>query len=70
MVLDALWSDPTENDQVLGIHMSPRGKNTCRFGPDRVKAGGWGKRWISDGGSHDLVIKNFFWLIHVDTLHS
>lgn len=37
MVLDALWSDPTENDQVLGIHMSPRGKNTCRFGPDRVK---------------------------------
>ncbi|CAE7359252.1 Upf1 [Symbiodinium sp. CCMP2456] len=37
MVLDALWSDPTDNDQVLGVHVSPRGKNTCRFGPDRVQ---------------------------------
>lgn len=37
MVLDALWSDPTDNDQVLGVHQSPRGKNTCRFGPDRVQ---------------------------------
>ncbi|CAE8591119.1 unnamed protein product [Polarella glacialis] len=37
MVLDALWSDPTDNDQVLGVHASPRGKNTCRFGPDRVQ---------------------------------
>jgi len=37
MVLDALWSDPTDNDQVLGVHSSPRGKNTCRFGPDRVQ---------------------------------
>jgi len=37
MVLDALWSDPTDNDQVLGVHTSPRGKNTCRFGPDRVQ---------------------------------
>lgn len=37
MVLDALWSDPTESDEVLGVHVSPRGKNTCRFGPDRVK---------------------------------
>jgi len=37
MVLDALWSDPTDNDQVLGVHVSPRGPNTCRFGPDRVQ---------------------------------
>eukprot|EP00931_Biecheleriopsis_adriatica_P055384 TRINITY_DN32731_c0_g1_i1.p1 TRINITY_DN32731_c0_g1~~TRINITY_DN32731_c0_g1_i1.p1 ORF type:complete len:679 (+),score=132.65 TRINITY_DN32731_c0_g1_i1:162-2198(+) len=37
MVLDALWSDPTDNDQVLGVHVSPRGKNTCRYGPDRVQ---------------------------------
>jgi diadenosine tetraphosphatase ApaH/serine/threonine PP2A family protein phosphatase len=37
MILDALWSDPTDNDQVLGVHVSPRGKNTCRFGPDRVQ---------------------------------
>lgn len=36
MILDALWSDPTDNDSVLGVHISPRGKNTCRFGPDRV----------------------------------
>jgi diadenosine tetraphosphatase ApaH/serine/threonine PP2A family protein phosphatase/Ca2+-binding EF-hand superfamily protein len=37
MILDALWSDPTDNDSVLGVHISPRGKNTCRFGPDRVQ---------------------------------
>lgn len=37
MILDALWSDPTDNDSVLGVHCSPRGKNTCRFGPDRVQ---------------------------------
>lgn len=37
MILDALWSDPTDNDTVLGVHLSPRGKNTCRFGPDRVQ---------------------------------
>lgn len=37
VVLDALWSDPTDNDQVLGVQSSPRGKNTCRFGPDRVQ---------------------------------
>jgi len=36
IVLDALWSDPTDNDQVLGVHSSPRGTNTCRFGPDCV----------------------------------
>lgn len=36
-ILDALWSDPTDNDQILGVHVSPRGKNTCRFGPDRVQ---------------------------------
>jgi len=37
MILDALWSDPTDNDSVLGVHSSPRGKNTCRYGPDRVQ---------------------------------
>jgi diadenosine tetraphosphatase ApaH/serine/threonine PP2A family protein phosphatase len=37
VILDALWSDPTDNDSVLGVHCSPRGKNTCRFGPDRVQ---------------------------------
>lgn len=37
IILHALWSDPTDNDQVLGVHSSPRGKNTCRFGPDRVQ---------------------------------
>lgn len=37
VILDALWSDPTDNDQMLGVHQSPRGKNTCRFGPDRVQ---------------------------------
>lgn len=36
VVLDALWSDPTENDMCLGVQHSPRGQNTCRFGPDRV----------------------------------
>eukprot|EP00820_Chromera_velia_P016769 Cvel_26242.t1-p1 / transcript=Cvel_26242.t1 / gene=Cvel_26242 / organism=Chromera_velia_CCMP2878 / gene_product=Serine/threonine-protein phosphatase BSL1, putative / transcript_product=Serine/threonine-protein phosphatase BSL1, putative / location=Cvel_scaffold3095:295-15614(-) / protein_length=1417 / sequence_SO=supercontig / SO=protein_coding / is_pseudo=false len=38
IVLDCLWSDPTENDSVTGTHPSPRGQNTCRFGPDRVGA--------------------------------
>ena len=64
MVLDALWSDPTENDQVLGVHMSPRGKNTCRFGPDRVKAGKLGIGGEKDGGPQNLVINNF---VLVDT---
>lgn len=34
--MDALWSDPTDNDRVLGVLESPRGENTCRFGADRV----------------------------------
>jgi diadenosine tetraphosphatase ApaH/serine/threonine PP2A family protein phosphatase len=38
IVLDALWSDPTDNDTCLGVQHSPRGTNTCRFGPDRVDA--------------------------------
>lgn len=37
VVLDALWSDPTDNDSILGVQESPRGQNTCRFGPDRVR---------------------------------
>ena len=37
IILDALWSDPTENDSVLGVHLSPRGQGACRYGPDRVE---------------------------------
>ena len=37
IVIDALWSDPTDNDKILGVHLSPRGQGACRFGPDRVE---------------------------------
>jgi diadenosine tetraphosphatase ApaH/serine/threonine PP2A family protein phosphatase/Ca2+-binding EF-hand superfamily protein len=37
IILDALWSDPTDNDHVLGVHLSPRGEGACRYGPDRVE---------------------------------
>ena len=37
VILDALWSDPTDNDRILGVHLSPRGQGACRFGPDKVE---------------------------------
>ena len=42
LVIDILWSDPTDNDLELGIHPNlirdPNGiGNIVIFGPDRVK---------------------------------
>ncbi|CAH2039024.1 unnamed protein product [Thlaspi arvense] len=37
VVKDLLWSDPTENDSVLGIRANTRGKGVVSFGPDVVK---------------------------------
>ena len=42
LVVDILWSDPTENDQEYGIQPNyvrdPSGSgNIVKFGPDRVK---------------------------------
>jgi diadenosine tetraphosphatase ApaH/serine/threonine PP2A family protein phosphatase/Ca2+-binding EF-hand superfamily protein len=37
VILDALWSDPTDNDRILGVHHSPRGQGAVKFGPDRVE---------------------------------
>lgn len=36
MILDVLWSDPTESDHVLGSHASLRGDGLVVFGPDIV----------------------------------
>ena len=36
IIMDLLWSDPTDNDNVLGIHANERGEGTVSFGPDRV----------------------------------
>ena len=37
VLLDLLWSDPTENDDVMGLQPSARGPGLVTFGPDRVK---------------------------------
>ncbi|CAH2039025.1 unnamed protein product [Thlaspi arvense] len=37
IVKDLLWSDPTENDSVLGVRRNARGKGVYSFGPDVVK---------------------------------
>ena len=37
VIVDVLWSDPTESDRVVGIHANSRGHNIVTFGPDRVK---------------------------------
>ena len=42
LVVDILWSDPTDNDQELGIHENvirdPQGTgNIVKFGPDVVQ---------------------------------
>ena len=38
---DILWSDPTDDDSVIGIHSNVQrggsGQNICKYGPDRVK---------------------------------
>lgn len=34
---DLLWSDPTDNDTVVGVHANTRGEETRTFGPDRVQ---------------------------------
>ena len=34
---DLMWSDPTENEHMEGIHESPRGSNMVTFGPDVVR---------------------------------
>lgn len=41
-MLDILWSDPTENDDVIGVHPNPPRDpeglgNIVKFGPDVVK---------------------------------
>jgi diadenosine tetraphosphatase ApaH/serine/threonine PP2A family protein phosphatase len=36
LALDLLWSDPSDNDGVMGCHANNRGGNTTTFGPDRV----------------------------------
>merc|ERR1719506_1025006 len=41
LLWDILWSDPTEDDSVVGIHSNLQrggsGQNICKYGPDRVK---------------------------------
>eukprot|EP00976_Prorocentrum_cordatum_P031137 633621-Prorocentrum_minimum.AAC.1 len=34
--MDLLWSDPTENDRIEGVHPNARGPGLVSFGPDRV----------------------------------
>ncbi|WOG89749.1 hypothetical protein DCAR_0208988 [Daucus carota subsp. sativus] len=36
ILMDLLWSDPTENDSVEGLRPNPRGPGLVTFGPDRV----------------------------------
>jgi len=36
LLMDLLWSDPTENDRVEGVHPNARGPGLVSFGPDRV----------------------------------
>ncbi|KAL8113104.1 hypothetical protein AgCh_020431 [Apium graveolens] len=36
VLMDLLWSDPTENDSVEGLRPNPRGPGLVTFGPDRV----------------------------------
>lgn len=43
MTLDILWSDPTENDSVLGVMPNEnrdllKTGNIVKYGPDRVKS--------------------------------
>ncbi|CAN8311115.1 unnamed protein product [Cochlearia groenlandica] len=37
VVKDILWSDPTENDSILGVTGNSRGPDVSSFGPDIVK---------------------------------
>ncbi|KAM0910907.1 hypothetical protein ACQ4PT_013795 [Festuca glaucescens] len=36
ILMDLLWSDPTENDSVEGLRPNARGPGLVKFGPDRV----------------------------------
>ena len=36
ILMDVLWSDPTENDRVEGLRPNARGPGLVTFGPDRV----------------------------------
>ncbi|KAM0859764.1 hypothetical protein ACQ4PT_046974 [Festuca glaucescens] len=36
VLMDLLWSDPTENDSVEGLRPNARGPGLVTFGPDRV----------------------------------
>jgi protein phosphatase len=36
ILMDLLWSDPTENDSVEGLRPNARGPGLVTFGPDRV----------------------------------
>eukprot|EP00041_Stephanoeca_diplocostata_P015666 m.299673 g.299673 ORF g.299673 m.299673 type:complete len:887 (+) comp20117_c0_seq2:448-3108(+) len=38
LMRDVLWSDPTANDEVLGLRCNLRGEDMVEFGPDRVLA--------------------------------
>ncbi|KAI4349581.1 hypothetical protein L6164_010154 [Bauhinia variegata] len=38
ILMDLLWSDPTENDSVEGLRPNARGPGLVTFGPDRVTA--------------------------------
>ena len=38
VLMDLLWSDPTENDGITGLQPNARGPGLVTFGPDRVKA--------------------------------
>ncbi|KAK9068127.1 hypothetical protein SSX86_012238 [Deinandra increscens subsp. villosa] len=37
VLMDLLWSDPTENDSVEGLRPNARGPGLVTFGPDRVE---------------------------------
>jgi diadenosine tetraphosphatase ApaH/serine/threonine PP2A family protein phosphatase len=38
VLMDLLWSDPTENDSITGLRPNARGPGLVTFGPDRVAA--------------------------------
>ena len=50
LLMDLLWSDPTENDDIKGLCENPRGPGLIAFGPDLVHD-------FCDGNDLDLIIR-------------
>ena len=50
LLMDLLWSDPTEHDDIKGLCENPRGPGLIAFGPDLVHD-------FCDGNDLDLIIR-------------